>query len=343
MEEEERHYIESEDEDFNPENNEVAEEDVSSSSDEEDASATTARQTKTTSKRKVEIDEALDSGDEVTIKERKRKKRKSGDKDDEGDSGGEGGLVKTRAQRRVEKEEKREYRRTHKGPITIDVQALWASLSAAPVGRKHKLVEEVPEPQQQAGETNDKAQDGPVGKEALDEAEEEFITIKHSYEFAGQTVSEEKRVHRDSAEAKLYLSRQDEKPPDTPNMRTGEDGVVLRRPLKRASRFEPNPTGEVKGLPLHKQRLRTPSRADVLAQQQRLDDEAKAFGGKAQRLNTVQKSALDWASHVDAEGLKDELDVYGRSKHGYMDKMDFLQNVQGRKDQEERQARLQQA
>ncbi|KAF4550765.1 Bucentaur or craniofacial development-like protein [Elsinoe fawcettii] len=334
MEEEERDYNESEDEDFNPEPAVAGEEDISSSSDEEEP-ATAAKATKPTRRRKAPIEEDLDSGDEATIREQKRKKKKSADKD-EGDSGGEGGLIKTRAQRRAEKEEKLEYRRTHKGPVTIDVDALWASLSGAPVGRRTKLVEEVDDTHQTGPDAGEK----PSTEDVVDE--NELITIKHSYTFAGQTVTEEKQVHRDSAEARLHLSNQEGKAQDVAIPKADEDGKIMRRPLKRASRFEPNPTGEVRGVPLHKQRLRTPSRADVLALQQRLEDEAKVLGGKAQKLNTVQKSKLDWATHVDAEGLKNELDEYGRSKQGYMDKMDFLQNVQGKRDVEERQARLQQ-
>ncbi|PNS15192.1 hypothetical protein CAC42_8193 [Sphaceloma murrayae] len=341
MEEQESAYIESEDEDFNPEATH-ADEDLSASSSSEEEEEPAQPKTKRGRKRKAEAHDDLDSGDEATIKELKRKKRKAANQDD-GDSGGEGGLVKTRAQRRAEKEERREYQRSHKGPVTIDVEALWASLSSAPVGRRAKVIEEIPEERDDGVNVSSDTQNASArALQGVETLEGDFVTIRHSYEFAGQTVSEEKRVHRESAEAKLYMSRQSEKLADTPSLKTGEDGHTLRRPLKRASRFEPNPTGEVKGVPPHKQRLRTPSRADVLAQQQRLEDEAKAFGGKAQRLNTVQKSALDWASHVDAEGLKDELAVYDKSKQGYMAKMDFLQNVQGHRDHEERQARLQQ-
>ena len=153
---------------------------------------------------------------------------------------------------------------------------------------------------------------------------------------------EEKRVHRDSAEAKLYLANHDPSKQAKAEIPLLENGLALRRPMKRASMFEPNPTGEVKGLPAHRQRLRTPSRADVLAIQQRLEQEVDEKKAKAQRLNTVQKSALDWASHVDKEGLKDELTEYGKSKQGYMAKMDFLRDVEGKRDQEERRARLQQ-
>lgn len=339
MDVDEKDYVESEDEDFNPEDA-VKDEDVSASSDEEEAQPVSKQKKKTSRKRQAGESDELDSGDEVTIRESRRKKRKKGGEDAD-DSEGEGGLVKTRAQRKAEKEEKQERRRADRGEVTIDVDAIWAKLHAAPVGRP--LIEELEATS--ANNASDDNENGPEGNkenvQAHGDTQEEFITINQTYEFAGQTVSEEKRVHRDSAEAKLYLSKHSDKAPDTPTMKLSESGLALRRPLKRASMFEPNPTGEVKGLPAHKQRLRQPSRADVLAQQKRLDEEAKSRGDKATRLNTVQKSKLDWATHVDAEGLKDELAEYDRSKQGYMGKMDFLQDVQGRREQEERAARLQ--
>ena len=236
----------------------------------------------------------------------------------------------------------------NKEGITVDVNALWATLSSAPVGRRSRpLIQEV-EDGEQNGHTNGAqtvtTSDGTatvVGENTSKDGEE-FVTITHTYEFAGQTVSEQKRVHRDSAEAKLYLATQNPSKQSRIALDVSGNRVALQRPLKRASMFEPNPTGEVKGLPAHRQRLRTPSRTDVLAQQKRLEQEEEEKKAKAQRINTVQKSAIDWAAHVDKEGLRDELTTYDRSKQGYMSKMDFLNNVEGRREQEERRVRLQQ-
>lgn len=173
-----------------------------------------------------------------------------------------------------------------------------------------------------------------------------MITIQRSYGFAGQTITEEKRVHKSSAEAKLWLSTHHPsektsatKPPPLDDPIDDESQTQLRRPLRRASKFEPNPTGEVKGLPIERQRLRAPTRADVLAQQQRKEEEDKRRG-KVLKLTTVQKSALDWAAHIDREGFKEELDVYGRSRQGFLGRMEFMRGVEGRKEEEERTARL---
>ena len=244
------------------------------------------------------------------------------------------------------KQERQEFRKANKEDVTVDVDALWARLTSAPVGRSQPAkVQVLDTSAEQNGQEAGAKANGNIDEDTSTrpEQEDEFITITQTYEFAGQTVSQEKRVHRDSAEAKLYLSYNDPSKQKKIVLQTGTNGIALRRPLRRPSLFEPNPTGEVKGLPEHLQRRRTPSRADVLAMQKRLEQEAEDTKSKAQRLNTVQKSAIDWAAHVDKEGLQDELTEYGRSKKGYMAKVDFLQNVEGRRDQEERRARLQQA
>ena len=139
---------------------------------------------------------------------------------------------------------------------------------------------------------------------------EETITIKRSYVFAGENITEEKVVPKSSAEARLYLESQ----------ATGSNSATLqgtkpplRRPKKRPSIFEPNPEGIVKGLP--------------------------SGTSKGPKLNTIEKSKLDWASHVDKEGLKDELDMAGKAKGGYMDRMDFLGRSEAKREEEMKNAR----
>lgn len=55
---------------------------------------------------------------------------------------------------------------------------------------------------------------------------------------------------------------------------------------------------------------------------------------KAKKLSTLDKSAMDWRSHIQAtedSGLKDELEANRRSG-GYLDKVEFLKRVDERKD-----------
>ncbi|KAI9842695.1 MAG: swr complex subunit [Sclerophora amabilis] len=292
----------------------------------------------------------LDSGDETTIRKGRRKKRRrkgvegeaeGADDDDDDEVGGEGGLIKTRAQRAKEQRERKPLASATNA--TVDVDALWASMvngGSSAVGATSST--DLPEteettsvrqgrPEDTSIHRNNGAEEGPgrsngviavlpadapPGSESAPH-DEETITIKRTYDFAGETITEEKRVLKSSAEAKLYLqsqSRQEQSPlPSTTK-------PSLRRPKKRTSMFEPNPSGAVKGLP---------------SSSTQPSENAK----KGPKLNTIEKSKMDWAGFVDKEGIAGELDEHSRAKEGYLGRMDFLGRVEANKDEEWKKAR----
>ncbi len=128
-----------------------------------------------------------------------------------------------------------------------------------------------------------------------------MITIKRTYVFAGQTTTEEKLVPASSAEARLYLQSQEASQQSKQQSSPDPNGKsALRRPKKRVSMFDPNPNG-VSG--------------------------AAAACDKGPKLNTIEKSKLDWAGYVDQEGIKEELDKAEKGKDGYLGKQDFLGRV----------------
>ncbi|KAF2396442.1 BCNT-domain-containing protein [Trichodelitschia bisporula] len=324
-------YDSASDGDFNPD---LVLADAGSSSDDEDA----APRVKKAARKRVRDDDTLpdaelDSGDEATIQERKKKRRKAesdaAEADDEvlsDGEGGEGGFVKTRAQRRNEVQERRPLARVD--GATIDVDALWAQMSSAPVG---KPPEPPPAPRENPGD---------------------YIVIKRSTAFAGQVTTEERRVLKSSKEAQLYLAEQEalkkkeaekeaaqaEAPMDD---RDGPSRLPLRRPLKRPQRFEPNPSGLVKGLPAHQQ-LRWPRSKPAVSDAENSDIQGvqvRSNLAPATKLNTVDKSRHDWAGFVDKEGIADELDEYGKSKQNYSGRADFLNRTEHRREQERRAAK----
>src|SRR5579862_511882 len=120
---------------------------------------------------------------------------------------------------------------------------------------------------------------------------DETITIQRTYTFAGQTTTESQIVPKSSAAALLYLQSQSQSPPSNPNQKP-----PLRRPKKRTSLFDPAGPGVG----------------------------ASAGATKAPKLNTIEKSKLDWAGYVDKEGLKEDLDEHSKAKEGYLGRMDFL-------------------
>lgn len=207
---------------------------------------------------------------------------------------------------------------------TIDVDALWAKMNAG--GTDSGLL-----PNTNAQDTNaDNAQD--AGKEQRDKdsnvkarqspppeklPSDEMIKIKRTYKFAGEMITEEKLVPKDSAEAKLFLA---ESKGENMDVESEISTAKLRRPLRRISRFDPNPQGLIK-----KNWEKQPIAVD------------EATGPK---LNTVEKSRLDWAQYVDEAGIKDELNVHSKAKEGYLGRMDFLDRVDSKREEERRNIRL---
>ncbi|KAL6705584.1 swr complex subunit [Coniothyrium glycines] len=338
-------YNESSDDDFNPES--APAEEPSSSEDEDHATIQPAQRR---GKRKAPADEELDSGDEVTIqaarKRRTKKGKKGGKHDDEDDDiifsedeGGEGGLVKTRAQRRVETKERRPLARTE--GATVDVDALWTQMNAAPL----RPLEAADPPEPTTTDSGDAvAVVAPVAPE-----EEEQITVKKIYTFAGQDTTEEKQIPR--LQLEKYTSQgwiiQEkivaESTAETP-VETDSATSRIRRPLRRPSRFDPNPTGYVRALPPEHQ-LSWPRRdvAVLGVEQENIptpSDAPKAKAEKTQKLNVVDKSRMDWTGFVDKEGIAEELDTHGKTKEAYLGRMEFLAGVEARKEEERRNAKL---
>ena len=230
---------------------------------------------------------------------------------------------------------------------TIDVDAIWAKLSSQPVGRR---------------------MDPPKQVEQTKAPEEEYITIKRTTKFAGQVTTEERRVLKTSAEARLYLEEQErekaakakkqqqqqqqqqqqeeeqaneeQREPQEPDANADTPTKPqLRRPLFRLSRFEPNPTGEVKGLPPHLQlkwwqhtRPGAPARVATRTETVAATSRPTVRPPAAAKLNVVDKSRHDWAGFVDQEGIAEELDEYGRSKQSYLSREDFLNRMEQRRE-----------
>ncbi|KAG8161791.1 hypothetical protein KVR01_008778 [Diaporthe batatas] len=324
-------YASSEDSDFAPE--EAPERGDDASSDDEDEPAGDAgAPAPAKRKRKTQAGDAEgaedagfeNSGDEAIIG-RGKKKQKSRQAQRDEDEGGEGGLIKTRSMRAVEKAERKI--QAASGPVTVDVDALWASMTAAPV------VPTKQQPQTDSKGENGDAAAGPGDSNAQaangkDGDPSEMIKIKRTYNFAGKVHTEEKMVQRDSAEARLYLASQGE---DAAADADAEDDEPDKRMPRKAFRsaFEPVAPAE-QGL--HQ-------RSDLnLGMASRL--QARQDKDKAKKLNTVEKSRMDWAGFVDKEGIKDELALAGRAKGAFADRQDFLARSEARRDEEARRVRI---
>jgi hypothetical protein len=216
---------------------------------------------------------------------------------------------------------------------TVDVDAIWAKMVNGPdTDSALGQTTTADEPENGAPDEEKEPKGTPANGEAQSMAQklpsEQMIKIKRTYKFAGEMITEEKLVPKDSAEAKLFLaeSKDGDKPvtdADVDDAASKKSALKLRRPLRKFSRFDPNPQGLIK--------------KNWEKQPQQLTDEEQAKGPK---LNTVEKSRLDWAQYVDEAGIKDELNVHSKAKEGYLGRMDFLDRVDSKREEERRRLRL---
>lgn len=125
---------------------------------------------------------------------------------------------------------------------------------------------------------------------------EDYIDIKRTLKFAGKVQTETKRVPRSSAEAQEYLKS------------LHNDDVVPEDKSEDKSDSKP----------------KTKSKPRPRKRKMSLLEEYEA--GKARKVNTLEKSRLDWLGFVDKEGIQDDLKKHNRN--GYLDKQGFLARVE---------------
>ncbi|KAJ5100022.1 hypothetical protein N7532_007023 [Penicillium argentinense] len=328
-------YESDEDEDFQLDD---AQDESELSDDDEPQAGPAKKKRKTDKGDGASEDIELDSGDEVTIrkaqdkrKKWKRKKGKAVDDDmdlDDDDEGGTGGFVRTRAMKMQIQEERKPLARID--GATVDVNALWEQMNApdSQLGLADSQTQRENEETPAAEPTADTAAQEQPAADAEDQSRhnqyaDQKIKIKRTYKFAGEWITEEKIVPKDSAEAKAFLSSGEKVEYAEVDDATEDAARNVRRPLRKISRFDPNPSGTIK--------------KSWEKQQPVVSGEGDAKGPK---INTVEKSRLDWAQYVDQAGIKDELRTHSKAKEGYMGRMDFLGRMDARREEEARQARL---
>ncbi|KIW70491.1 hypothetical protein PV04_02755 [Phialophora macrospora] len=322
-------YDEEADDDFEIEGSDV--EDWSSASDDEGHSVAGAserpRKRRRTEKSQAGLVTELDSGDEATIRAQKKAHKESENATsvaaEDAENQSEGWRARTRAMRTKEKEERTRSKLASSKGSTINVDEIWEQMNkpAPPPPPRKEDDDSANQVQQSKLADNSRSLRAVTGDSEKENVpvndRQETITIRRTYKFAGEVHHEEKTVLRSSAEAQLWLSQQRPSEGISPTA----DGHIVNRPLRKFSRFDPNL-----------------SNVDAFkgSWAARNVQETKFRGPK---LNVVEKSKMDWAEHVDSEGLKDELDMHAKAKEGYLTRMDFLREVEERRDAEARAAR----
>ena len=134
-------------------------------------------------------------------------------------------------------------------------------------------------------------------------------------------------VPEDSPEGRKWLAQQGNPSPNTISLPTHSSDpttnltacapVSATPPLSHALHFPPRPLAKSSPKPAAKKG----GFANLLK------------SAKPKKLTTLEKSKLDWQSHLastEAIGVKDELEANRKEGVGYLEKMDFLGRVQDR-------------
>ncbi|XP_034281420.1 craniofacial development protein 1 [Pantherophis guttatus] len=132
------------------------------------------------------------------------------------------------------------------------------------------------------------------------ETESNKITVTKVFDFAGEEVRVTKEVDVASKEAQLFRKQLE------PNVATQTS----------------HPT--VSG-------VKRPSSINSLLGK---------IGSKKQKMSTLEKSKLDWEHFKEEEGIGDELAIHNRGKEGYLERRAFLERVDYRQFEHERDIRL---
>ena len=169
----------------------------------------------------------------------------------------------------------------------------------------------------------------------------ETIQIPHTYTFAGETHTTLRTVPRSAPAAVAYLSSQSKSTGNVTN-----SGPSLRRPLARKGLLDPNSARLIKGQPAAT-RTDLPSTIGgngaraILSKVAGWDEKGNRKGKKKEdKLNTVEKSKLDWEGVVEREGLREELEKAEKSGGSYLGRMEFLGRVGEKGEEEARRARV---
>ncbi|KAB5592875.1 Bucentaur or craniofacial development protein [Ceratobasidium theobromae] len=155
--------------------------------------------------------------------------------------------------------------------------------------------------------------------------EVKMVTIEKKYRFAGEDVIEKVKVAEDSQEAQQWRSRQlpnqvISKPPVTQTPSSPNSGNSTPNTALSAGTQPPPATGATKSKVTAKPRKSL---------------SGLAAAAKPKKLTTLDKSRLDWQSHL-ASATQEERDELERNRKaggaGYLEKVDFLVRVGERRE-----------
>ncbi|KAI8366330.1 bucentaur or craniofacial development-domain-containing protein [Choanephora cucurbitarum] len=164
-----------------------------------------------------------------------------------------------------------------------------------------------------------------------DESEED----DHQIEEQESDIEEDKKTQRRSSQ-KRKLSDAKEKKEDESTKKTRIDLIwkemntqtstekQVEKQIEENTKADEEPVEQIKETPKASKQKPTMRRP-----KSNLSSLVSKYNIKEPKMNTLEKSKLDWQGYVDREGIRDELKY--KNKDGYMEKVAFLQRVDDRR------------
>ncbi|XP_072202942.1 craniofacial development protein 1 [Excalfactoria chinensis] len=199
-----------------------------------------------------------------------------------------------------EEDDLKQSERDHEEEEKKKEDALWASF-LSDVGQKPRAAATQAVHADKAGEEKSVKKLQEKPKESEKPKDSGKVTITKVFDFAGEEVRVTKEVDSTSKEAKSFLKQQEKWQSSAPGSLPTVSGV------KR-------PSG-ISGL-------------------------LGKIGSKKQKMSTLEKSKLDWENFKEEEGIVEELAIHNRGKDGYIERKAFLERVDHRQFEIERDIRL---
>ncbi|XP_004690428.1 PREDICTED: craniofacial development protein 1 [Condylura cristata] len=182
---------------------------------------------------------------------------------------------------------------------------LWASF-LNDVGPKTKVAPSVQTKREEETEETSSSKLLARAEELEKPKETEKVKITKVFDFAGEEVRVTKEVDATSKEAKSFFKQNEKEKPLT-NVPSSLPPLPAGSGLKRSSGM-----------------------SSLLGK----------IGAKKQKMSTLEKSKLDWESFKEEEGIGEELAIHNRGKEGYIERKAFLDRVDHRQFEIERDLRL---
>lgn len=183
---------------------------------------------------------------------------------------------------------------------------LWSSF-LSDVGQKTKAQPPTPSAKDKQAQPEKPKATNTTPKQSTETKEEpKKVTITKVFDFAGEEVRVTKEVDSSSKEAMAFIKQQEKDQTEmspVPAKTSVAAGSGVKRPGGMSS---------------------------ILGK----------LGSKKMKMSTLEKSKLDWECFKEQEGISDELAIHNRGKDGYIERKAFLERVDYRQFELEREIRL---